>query len=214
MLVCIIGVSLGILLEIINVANGAQKTTKPFSTRRNKYWVYSASSDVDKRDGVLKHVHSVLQRIGYEKSTNETPWTLLWTFSYPFNALNLRNITADQKVNHFPTIGSIVSKVNLATTESKYIPKGFRLPNSKNEFLKYAAENKDSMFIQKNNGHRGVHLKNVSEIDVNSGKIFVQEYIQKPFLVDGHKFDIGVYVVLTSVNPLRVYWYKGDVLFR
>jgi tubulin monoglycylase TTLL15 len=33
-------------------------------------------------------------------------------------------------------------------------------------------------------------------------------------LVDGFKFDMGVYTIITSVDPLRVYIYWGDVLFR
>ena len=28
------------------------------------------------------------------------------------------------------------------------------------------------------------------------------------------KFDIGIYVTLTSINPLRVYMYNSDVLLR
>ncbi|KAJ8720067.1 hypothetical protein PYW07_012110 [Mythimna separata] len=209
-LVCIVGISLGILLEVINGINRGQK----LPPERPKYWVYSNKTDVNKKNSVLKHIHLVLERIGYEKSTNATPWKLLWSWSNPFSQLNLRNLSADQKVNHFPGTGFISSKVVLATSNSKYIPKAFRLPKNKEEFLKYAEENKNALFVQKSNAHRHVYIKNVSDIDVSSGKSFVQEYVQKPFLVDGHKFDIGVYVVITSVNPLRVYWYKGDVLFR
>ncbi|OWR51325.1 hypothetical protein KGM_202721 [Danaus plexippus plexippus] len=213
LLICIIGVSLAFLLEILNVRNRYEKVCKD---DKKLYWVYSAYSDVENRKGLLKHVHLVLERIGYEKSTNKTPWTLLWSHDFPFRALypNLHSLKPNQKVNHFPGTGFITNKVDLATSESKYIPRAFKLPRNKAEFVKYASLNKDAMFLEKHNQHRGVYLKNVTAIDSDSGESFVQEFIQRPFLVDGHKFDIGVYVVLTSVNPLRVYWYKGDVLFR
>ncbi|KAM3958815.1 tubulin tyrosine ligase-like 15 isoform 2-T2 [Aphomia sociella] len=217
LLICIVGVALGILLEIVNVHNKNRKIYKEeFKYERHKYWVYSAYSDVDNMNGLLKHVHLVLGRIGYEKSTNDTPWGLLWSHDYPFRVLypNLHRLKPYQKVNHFPGTGFITNKVDLATSNSKYIPKAFKLPKNRKEFIKYASENKNALFLEKHNQHRGVFLKNVTEIDLSSGESFVQEYVQKPFLVDGHKFDIGVYVVLTSVNPLRVYWYKGDVLFR
>lgn len=212
---------MAITLEILHVQNprnmshrgsGGSTNVRPL----NNYWVYSAQSDVENKNGLLKHVHLVLDRIGYEKSTNETPWNLLWSHDYPFRALypNMHKLKPNQKVNHFPGTGFITNKVDLATSDSKYIPKAFKLPQNKDDFLKYAKANPKSMFLEKHNQHRGVYLKNVSEIDVSSGESFVQEYVQKPFLVDGHKFDIGVYVALTSVNPLRVYWYKGDVLFR
>jgi tubulin monoglycylase TTLL15 len=214
LVVCVIGVTLGLLLEIINVKYRINSNNNELNTP--KYWVYSAYSDVDNRNGLLKHVHLVLERYGYEKSTNRTPWNLLWSHDYPFRVLfpHLHRLKPHQKVNHFPGTGFITNKVDLATSDSKFIPKAFKLPQSKSEFLEYVAKNKHALFLEKHNQHRGVFLKNVTEIDLSSGESFVQEYVQKPYLVDGHKFDIGVYVVLTSVDPLRAYWYKGDVLFR
>lgn len=212
--ICVIGVTLGILLEVMKVQNINRNTTD--TETRRKYWVYSAHNDVKNKNGLLKHVHLVLNRLGYDLSTNETDWNLLWSHDYPFRVLypNLHRLKPHQRVNHFPGTGFLTNKVDLATSDSKYIPRAFKLPKNKMEFLKYASENKNALFLEKHNQHRGVYLKNVSEIDLASGESFVQEFVQKPFLVDGHKFDIGVYVVITSVNPLRVYWYKGDVLFR
>ncbi|CAG5043659.1 unnamed protein product [Parnassius apollo] len=216
LLVCFVGITLGLLLQIINVKNTFKNISKDYETEGRKYWVYSAYSDVENKNGLLKHVHLVLERIGFEKCTNKTPWTLLWSHDYPFRVLypNLHRLKPNQRVNHFPGTGFITNKVDLATSDSNYIPKAFKLPKNKEEFLKYASKNKNALFLEKHNQHRGVFLKNVSEIDLSSGESFVQEYVQKPFLVDGHKFDIGVYVVLTSVNPLRVYYYTGDILFR
>lgn len=215
LILCIIAVFLAIFLEVVNVRKQIDNNIKDRTNNRG-YWVYSAKSDVNNPNGLLKHVHRVLERIGYEKQTNETHWKLLWSFDYPFRVLypNLHRLKPDQKVNHFPGTGFITNKVDLATSGSKYIPKAFKLPENKDIFLKYARDNKMALFLEKNNQHRGIYLKNISEIDLSSGESFVQEYIQKPFLVDGYKFDIGVYVVITSVNPLRVYWYKSDVLFR
>ncbi|XP_064073122.1 probable tubulin polyglutamylase ttll-15 [Vanessa tameamea] len=215
-LICIIGISSAILLEIINVQNRKENIYKDYETNRRRYWVYSAYNDVENKNGLLKHVHLVLERIGYEKASNKTPWSLLWSHDYPFRVLypNLHRLKSNQKVNHFPGTGFITNKVDLATSASKFIPKAFKIPKNTKEFLRYASENRNAVFLEKHNQHRGVYLKNVTAIDLLSGESFVQEYIQKPFLVDGHKFDIGVYVVLTSVDPLRVYWYKGDVLFR
>lgn len=42
--------------------------------------------------------------------------------------------------------------------------------------------------------------------------IVVQEYIDKPFLVDGYKCDMRIYVLVTSCDPLRVFLYHDGLL--
>lgn len=38
--------------------------------------------------------------------------------------------------------------------------------------------------------------------------MIASEYIANPLLIDDYKFDLRVYVVITSINPLRVYMYE------
>lgn len=39
----------------------------------------------------------------------------------------------------------------------------------------------------------------------------VSEYISKPLLINGLKFDLRIYVAITSVNPLKVYVYEDGL---
>ena len=53
-----------------------------------------------------------------------------------------------------------------------------------------------------------------SELDLNAKDTFIQEFVQKPFLIDGRKFDIGLYVIITSIDPLRIYMVGDEMLVR
>ena len=40
--------------------------------------------------------------------------------------------------------------------------------------------------------------------------MIVQRYIGKPLLINKKKFDLRFYVVLTSFDPLRIYYYEAS----
>ncbi|KAF2356801.1 Tubulin-tyrosine ligase/Tubulin polyglutamylase [Trinorchestia longiramus] len=172
--------------------------------------------------GYLLHVHQVLIFLGYiivnytDEEGTYKPWDLLWCHSYPFKELRglMAHLQSHQKVNHFPGTGFISNKVTLAESGLKSMPRAFRIPKDRNKLLDYAKLHPDTLFVQKSNNHRGIVIKPLPELDLTDQGSFVQEFIHNPLLIDGHKFDIGVYVVLTSVRPLRVYMHWGDVLFR
>jgi len=178
------------------------------------YVVYARHPD----SGYLKHVYNVLDRAGYRRGNYNvtSDWDVMWAHDYPFKKIRekMLKMKKGQKVNKFPGSGYITNKVNLATSGLRHVPPAFSIPKEKEQLLEYAKKYPDKLFVQKSNNHRGIQIQGITQLDLATEGSFVQEYIDKPFLIDGHKFDIGIYTTLTSVDPLRIYVHHSDALLR
>lgn len=162
------------------------------------------------------HLEATLSALGYKRVLKESmDWDLFWSIKYPFTNDSLSNLKPHQKVNHLIDNGCIASKVQTSLHNEPFQPKSFYLPRDKPQLVSFIKLNPSAMFLEKLNTHRGVVLRdNDYVLNLNSSKTFVQEFIQNPLLIDGYKFDVGVYAIVTSVEPLRVYIYTGEYGFR
>lgn len=53
---------------------------------------------------------------------------------------------------------------------------------------------------------RGIFVTN-SFAEIPKGNQIISRYVENPMLIDGYKFDLRIYVAITSINPLRIYMY-------
>ncbi|XP_067570417.1 tubulin polyglutamylase TTLL6 isoform X1 [Pseudorca crassidens] len=126
-----------------------------------------------------------------------------------------------QKINHFPGMTEICRKDLLARNMSrmlKIFPKDFHffprtwcLPADWGDLQNYSRSRKNKVYICKPDSGcqgRGIFItRTVKEIKPGEDMI-CQLYISKPFIIDGFKFDLRIYVLMTSCDPLRIFVYN------
>jgi len=128
-----------------------------------------------------------------------------------------------QRYNHFPSTWQLGRKDNLwknffrmkslFVKEFNFMPLTYIFPEDKNKFHKNY--DKEKMYIIKpvaSSRGRGIRLlgklKNIPE------RCLISEYISNPLIINNKKFDLRLYVVITSYNPLKIYLYdEGLVRF-
>ena len=54
-------------------------------------------------------------------------------------------------------------------------------------------------------------MRSPNEVDYQENCV-AQKYIANPFLMDGLKFDMRLYVLLYGVNPLRIFLFKDGLV--
>ena len=107
-----------------------------------------------------------------------------------------------------------------------FFPPTYTLPADFKEFIFQANKKKNQTFIVKPEAScqgKGIFLTRDPEsltaektVVKNSETglvehMVVQRYMQKPYLIDGYKFDLRIYVLIIGINPLRVYVYKDGL---
>lgn len=92
-----------------------------------------------------------------------------------------------------------------------FIPKTYILPKEYSSLLESMSKDTSQMWIVKpaaSSQGRGIFItNNIEEINQKLPQVVCQ-YIDKPLLFKGYKFDLRVYVAITSICPLRIYMYR------
>ena len=154
---------------------------------------------------------------------NIADWDVWWT-DWAVAPEVLMKMEHHQKINHFPGMYTLSRKNLLAKNlmkmrkkmpeEYNYFPLTWNLPGDYLDFKAYfdgKPKGKARTYIVKpecmSQGN-GIFLTRKLE-DINPTKhCVVQRYLSRPYLIDGLKFDLRIYVLVAGVDPLRVFIFR------
>ncbi|XP_071665554.1 tubulin polyglutamylase TTLL5 isoform X5 [Patagioenas fasciata] len=180
---------------------------------------YRLSYKIVRTDSRL--VRSILTAHGFhEVHPNSSDYNLMWTGSHLKPSL-LRSLTDIQKVNHFPRSYELTRKDRLYKNVSRMqlahgfktfhiLPQTFILPTEYQDFCNTYSKDRGPWIVKPvaSSRGRGVYLINNPNQIVLEDNILVSRYISNPLLIDDFKFDVRLYVLVTSYDPLVIYLYE------
>eukprot|EP00835_Amoeboradix_gromovi_P006506 NODE_778_length_4294_cov_0.265316.p1 type:complete len:451 gc:universal NODE_778_length_4294_cov_0.265316:2460-1108(-) len=201
-------------------------------------WSLNLFKTVAVRKGFV--VHEISQTTPPKTIPN---FRIFWLKVYPFQRQGIKDLIVQVAhrskigtkliVNHWPGNGYFTSKLYmLGWAPEDYFPKGYFLGNQWDQFVKKFNEEKLALEdvpadkFYKNmpqwvikGEHRDIEfihsIEQVEEATKAKGKksFMAQRFINNPFLIDNKKFDIGIYVLWTGVDPLEVFLFD-EILLR
>ncbi|XP_014378745.2 tubulin polyglutamylase TTLL13 [Alligator sinensis] len=165
-------------------------------------------------------VRRAARRCGLKEVGDDEEWTVYWT-DCSVSLERVMEMKRFQKINHFPGMTEICRKDLLARNLSRMLklfpkeysifPRTWCLPADYGDFQAYSRTRKNRTYICKPDSGcqgRGIFIT-CSPKEIQHGEHMIcQQYIAKPFLVDGFKFDMRIYVLVTSCDPLKIFVYK------
>ncbi|CAM9616382.1 unnamed protein product [Choristocarpus tenellus] len=106
-----------------------------------------------------------------------------------------------------------------APEEYRFVPRTWILPAEMNEFRREPfgpSGRSNNIFIVKPDAGcqgRGIFLtKKLESVSELPGKSVAQRYLLNPLLIDGYKFDLRLYVLITNVDPLRLFIFDDGLV--
>jgi tubulin polyglutamylase TTLL4 len=156
---------------------------------------------------------------GIAESTSFSKWNFSWGRQY--EARDYSRCKAWQKINHFAGAFLMGRKDGLHDRMKElkerfghpvpFYPESYCLPKDRASFeeafptcplwiLKPAASARGS----------GIRLIPSTRRRPRAAGIY-QVYISRPFLITGRKFDLRLYVLVTSISPLRIYMHENGM---
>ncbi|XGW07136.1 hypothetical protein V3C99_016999 [Haemonchus contortus] len=169
-----------------------------------------------------KLVKTVLHSHGFTQCSRKNPlFNILWCGS-AMRATLMRNIKPWQRLNQFPKSTELTRKDKLYDNIARsaglfgdafdFIPEFFVTPRDLLLLEKAVKQlTADSTFIVKpvsSSRGQGIFFASTIEEIPKADTLLVSRYVENPLLVYGHKFDLRIYVAVTSFYPLIVYVYS------
>jgi len=171
-------------------------------------------------------VRRVLEEAGWEETLDENDWHLFWKSGRFTVGEYDRRRKANQRLNHFAASSKLCCKDSLVRIMRRckstygmvynFVPEAYLLPNEYNKFMKSYSEHRDeeALWICKpadlSRGKKIFIMKDIRELVYDCSAV-IQRYIHNSMLIGDYKFDLRMYVLVTSCHPLKIHLFQDGL---
>ncbi|XP_036396690.1 tubulin polyglutamylase TTLL4-like [Megalops cyprinoides] len=170
-------------------------------------------------------VKQTIARSHFRVTKRSHDWLGCW--GHHMKSPGFRAILEHQKLNHFPGSFQIGRKDRLWRNLSKmqahfgkrefsFFPRSFVLPQDIKQLRKAWEEggSRQKWIIKPPASARGIGIQVIHRWSQMPRRrpLLVQKYLHKPYLISGNKFDLRIYVYVSSYDPLRIYVFTDGLV--
>ncbi|KAJ3146151.1 Tubulin polyglutamylase ttll6 [Geranomyces variabilis] len=178
-------------------------------------------------------VRECCKKLGFRVSDEELePWILFWIDT----GVSVERVLAMKPytfINHFPGMHEICRKDCLARNlgrlsrsfpkDGNFFPRTWILPLEWGDLKashQAASRRRPCYIVKPDHGCQGKGISLLSSPEdlvpmlkalKGPNNLIVQTYLTRPCLINDYKFDLRVYVLVTSVKPLRIFLYRDGL---
>ena len=196
----------------------ARDTTRTFVLKPEEEKIY----DLKYKSGYFNSVVKTFENAGF-KRTSGAHWNAIWGTP---NKDKIKELNKFQKFNHFPGCWQLGRKDYLWRNLSRmrrqfpldynFTPNTYILNSDWERFLqaKEDADSKQVWILKPVNAAcgRGIKLVNKKSKIKKKKYYLASDYISNPHLINGYKYDLRLYVLVNSYDPLKIYIYDNGLV--
>lgn len=168
-------------------------------------------------------VREALSTANIPFSENDDTAILVWLDSLKEGDKVFQRLKPYQIINRIPYVNVLCRKAPLARIIQRiapsfpnlfnFMPKSYILPFKNKQLVRALSRDKCCYIIKPDNGSLGQGITIVepnTEYEPDDTVAVAQQYIDS-FLIDNTKFDLRIYALVSSVDPLTIYVYHGGL---
>jgi tetratricopeptide (TPR) repeat protein len=199
---------LGRLAEAVSAYRNVLSACKPDSPEipHALQGIIFALKDEGRPVTAERYVHELLQR--FARMPQFVPSALAErNNSYDFHEWSI--------YAHKDGLAGLLMQLDAKGRAGLNFPRSFLLPAEREALLAFAKREQPRFLISKprhGTGGQGIAITDSVSDVADRADVVVQEYIDRPYLVDGRKGHLRIYGLVTSAEPLRAYLYGEGIV--